>query len=331
MRILLTHAPSARARYYGERATAELGQLGDLVLNPDEAPLDGDRLVALAQGCDVIVADRQVAAPAELFAALPGLAAFIRCAMDIRTIDVDAASKAGVLVTRATAGFMDSVAELAIGLMVDLARGISAATGAYRAGQAPEIRMGRQLSASTLGIIGFGAIGRRLGDLAHGLGMTVLAADPHVTQMPAHVTRLPLNDLLARSDFVVCLAPAIPETRHLMDARAFAAMRKGSSFINLARGELVDEAALAAALDAGHLAGAALDVGSAPDQMPAPALAARPDVIATPHIGGLTPEATQHQAFDTVRQVASLTRNEMPEGAVNAGSAFRLKRLGLTL
>jgi D-3-phosphoglycerate dehydrogenase len=331
MRILLTHSPSARARYYGERAAAQLGQLGELVLNPDETALEGDALVRLAQNCDVIVADRQVPAPAALFAALPRLAAFMRCAMDIRTVDVEAASQAGVLVTRATAGFMDSVAELAVGLMVDLARGVSAATCAYRDHATPEIRMGRQLSASTLGIIGFGAIGRRLGELGHALRMTVLAADPHVADMPGYVTRLPLQDLLARADFVVCLAPAVPETRHLMDARAFAAMRQGSLFINLARGELVDEAALAAALDGGHLAGAALDVGSAADQMPAPALAARRNVIATPHIGGLTPEAVQHQAFDTVRQAAALGRGEMPDNAVNPATAFRLKRLGVKL
>jgi D-3-phosphoglycerate dehydrogenase len=87
---------------------------------------------------------------------------------------------------------------------------------------------------------------------------------------------------------------------------------------------LVDEAALMAALDSKHLAGAAMDVGSAPDQRPNPALAARADVVATPHIGGMTPEAMEHQAMDTVRQIEALARGKMPEGAVNADAAFRV-------
>jgi D-3-phosphoglycerate dehydrogenase len=89
---------------------------------------------------------------------------------------------------------------------------------------------------------------------------------------------------------------------------------------------LVDEAALIAALDSGHVSGAAMDVGSAPDQRPNPALAARADVVATPHIGGMTPEAMEHQAMDTVRQIAALARGQMPEGAVNADAAFRLRK-----
>jgi D-3-phosphoglycerate dehydrogenase len=102
-------------------------------------------------------------------------------------------------------------------------------------------------------------------------------------------------------------------------------MKPGARFINLARGELVDEAALIASLDAKHISGAAMDVGSAPDQRPNPLLAQRGDVLATPHIGGMTPEAMEHQAMDTVRQVAALVRGEMPDGAVNADAAFRLR------
>ena len=115
----------------------------------------------------------------------------------------------------------------------------------------------------------------------------------------------------------------------MMNAGAFARMRRGACFVNLSRGELVDESALEAALDSGHLAGAAMDVGRAPDQMPSPRLASRPDVLATPHLGGLTPEAAEHQAMDTVRQVAALAEGRMPEGAVNAAEAHRLRRLGI--
>lgn len=326
MRILLTHPPDARIRYYGDTALGELRRFGEVRLNPTDGALGPSALADLARDCEVIVSDRQTPAPAVLFESLPGLVAFVRCAMDIRNVDVAAASAAGVVVTRASAGFVASVAELAIGFMVDLGRGTSASASAYRSGRAPEIRMGVQLAGSTLGIVGCGAIGRRLAGLALALGMTVLAADPDPDAVPSGVEHVELGVLLRRSNFVVCLAAATPQTRHMMDAGAFAAMPRGAYFVNLSRGELVDDAALVAALDSGHLEGAAVDVGMAPDQMPSPAVAAHPRVVATPHIGGLTPEAVSHQAFDTVRQVAALSRGEMPDLAVNPERATRLER-----
>jgi len=331
MRILLTHTPAALENYYGDTALTALKKFGEVRLHEGGAPLDAPALIALARGCDVIVSDRQTTGPAEVFAALPDLAAFLRCAMDIRNIDVAAASRAGVLVTRATAGFIDAVAELGVGLMVDLARGVSTAVRAYRNDVAPDIRMGVQLSGSSIGIIGYGAIGKRLAVLAHALGMTVLVADPFAKIEESYVEQVALSHLLHAARFVVCLAPATPETEKLMNAQAFAAMQKDSYFINLARGELVDEHALVQALDSGHLAGAAMDVGRAPDQMPSPVLACRPDVIATPHIGGLTPQAIHHQAFDTVKQVEALAAGKLPPGAVNAEAAKRLSRLGVTV
>ncbi len=135
-------------------------------------------------------------------------------------------------------------------------------------------------------------------------------------------------ELLAASDFVVCLAPANAATENMMNAQAFAAMRPGSCFINAARGDLVDDAALLQALDNGHLAGAALDVGRAPDQMPTAALARHPKVIASPHIGGLTPPAIEHQALETVHQTAEILQGRIPIGAVNADVATRVRQRG---
>jgi D-3-phosphoglycerate dehydrogenase / 2-oxoglutarate reductase len=132
--------------------------------------------------------------------------------------------------------------------------------------------------------------------------------------------------LLRRADFVVCLAVANAETENLMNEAAFARMRPSAFFINLSRGNLVDEAALERALDEGRIAGAAMDVGRAADQMPSPRLARRPDVIATPHIAGLTPQAVEHQAFDTVAQVRALVEGRIPAGAVNAEAARRIAR-----
>jgi D-3-phosphoglycerate dehydrogenase / 2-oxoglutarate reductase len=326
-RIFLTHTPDALANYYGERALAGLRDLGEVRVNPTGKVLDAAALAEAARGCEIIVSDRQTPGPAEFFRTAPDLAAFLRCAVDIRSIDVDAASGVGVLVTRASPGFAASVAEMAIGMMVDLGRGVSRSVIAYRKEEKPPVAMGRQLKGATLGIIGYGAIGRYLAPLGAALGMRVLIADPYEAVDDRNVSKVELATLLAESDFVVCLAVANAETENLMDAKAFARMKRTAFFINLSRGNLVDEAALARVLDEKQLAGAAMDVGRAPDQMPTASLAARHDVIATPHIAGLTPDAIEHQALETVRQVRELVAGRVPEGAVNVASATRLARL----
>ena len=318
MKLLLTHTPDMRRNYYGEPALAALRALVDVRLHESAETLTGGAFIAAARDVDVILTDRMTPGPAPMFAALPRLKAFLRCAVDIRTIDVAAASAAGVLVTRAEPGFVDAVVELTVGFLVDLARGVSRSAAQYHAATSPEVRMGRQLSGSTLGIIGYGVIGRRLAEVAQALGMQVIVADPYVTDVPVTIRQVPLADLLATADHVVCLAVATTETENLMDARAFALMKRDAVFLNLSRGNLVDEAALTAALVEARIAGAAMDVGRAPDQMPTPALAALPNVIATPHIGGLTQQAIEAQAFDTVEQVRALVAGDRPHGAVNA-------------
>jgi D-3-phosphoglycerate dehydrogenase / 2-oxoglutarate reductase len=328
MRVFLSHTANVFPSYYGDRALAALREHAEVVRNLSGRVLAGAALAEAAAGCQAIIADRATPGTAETFAATPDLVAFLRCAVDISTIDVAAASAHGVLVTHVRPCFTDAVAELAVGMMVDLARGVSAAVAAGRMGQVLVPRQGRQLSGATMGLVGYGRIARRLAQLGLAMGMRVLAYDPHASPGDDEgIAALPLAEVLAGADFVVCLALSTPETAGLMDARAFATMRRGSFFLNLSRGELVDEDALEAALDAGHLAGAALDVGRAPDQMPSPRLAWRPDVIATPHIGGLTTEATEHQAMDTVRQVAALAAGCLPDGAVNVDAADRRWRL----
>ncbi len=329
IRVYLTHAPEARANYYGDEALAALREVAEVRLNETDRDLSGRELAEAAAGCDAIVSYRLSHGPAVLFENAPGLVAFLRCAVDIRDVDVAAASAQGVLVTRATAGFVPAVAELVLGMMVGLARGITAATESYHRGDVPAARMGRQLAGSTLGVIGHGAIGRRLAEAGLALGMRVLVADPYARAEDPRLAQVELPELLSEADFVVCLAVATAETENLMDAAAFARMKRGAFFINPSRGNLVDEAALRAALDSEHIAGAALDVGRAPDQMPTPGLAAHPRVVATPHVGGLTPQAALHQAMDTVRQVAALAAGRLPDNAVNAEAAHRLARIGI--
>jgi D-3-phosphoglycerate dehydrogenase len=314
LKILLTHSPGALANYYGERALAGLRRVSEVKMNAGEKSLEGEALIEAAADCELIVSYRQSAGPAAVFEKLPRLIAFLRCAIDIRNVDVAAASKAGVLVTQASAGFITSVTEMVIGLMIDLSRGITRSALDYRAGRVPGAAMGRELKGSTLGVIGYGAIGKELVRVGKALGMRVLVFDPYVKD----VEQTGLDELLKQSDYVVPLAVATAETESLMNAAAFAKMKQGAYFINASRGNLVDEAALEAALDSGRLAGCAMDVGRAPDQMPTPRLAARPDVIATPHAAGLTLPAIEHQSLETVAQAAEIVTGRAPKGSVNA-------------
>ncbi len=326
-RVFLTHTPAALANYYGPRAVSALREMAEIVVNPTGEVLDADGLTVHASGCAVVVSDRATPGFASFFDRSPDLMAFLRCAVDIRNVDVEAASRHGILVTHATPGFVASVAELGMGMMIDLARDISASVGMYRSGQMPVPRMGRQLQGSTVGLIGYGVIAQHLAKLAKAFGMTILACDPYKQIAEPGIRQVSFEALLKESDFVVCLAVATDATENLMNADAFARMRPDAFFINLSRGNLVDEAALIAALDARRIAGAAMDVGRAPDQLPSPELARHQNVIATPHTGGLTPAAIEHQAFDTVEQVRALFAGLAPPGAVNLDAATRLKRL----
>jgi D-3-phosphoglycerate dehydrogenase len=329
MRIFLTHVPDMLENYYGPRALAEMRKLGEVRLNTSGKVLDAKALAEAAKGCEIIVSDRQTPGPIEFFPLAPDCCAFLRVAVDIRNIDVEAASREGILVTRATPGFMASVSEMAIGMMIDCARGITDATIAYRNGQEAEPRKGIQLHGSTVGIMGYGAIARHLAPICTALGMTVLVSDPYATVEDKVIRHVPLEMLLADSDFVVCLVVANEQTENLMNAANFSRMKKSAYFLNLSRGNLVDETALMQALDKKQIAGAAMDVGRAFDQKPSLDLARRADVIATPHTAGLTPDSIEHQAFDTVRQVADLVAGRVPPEAVNKVKATRLARLGI--
>jgi D-3-phosphoglycerate dehydrogenase len=325
-RILLTHTPEARGLYYGARALSGLRALGEVVLHEGPVPLDPPALIAAARSCRIIVADRATACPAELFAALPDLVSVSRVAIDNRNIDVEAASAHGVLVTKASRSWVAAVSELAIGLMIDVARGVSRVDAASKAGKAPGIGMGRQLAGSNVGIIGYGFLGRRVAELALAFGMQVLVSDPYVQVDRGDIEQVAIEDLLRRADFVLPLAVATDETENLIGKAQLALMQPHAYLVNLSRGNLVDEDALEAALNEKRIAGAALDVGRAADQMPSPRLARRADVLATPHIGGLTPPAIEGQALETVTQVGEIVRGLAPEGSANAERAERLRR-----
>ncbi len=325
MKVFLTHNPEDLEAYYG-RSLPELRHHARVVTNPRDRALTTAELIEHAAGCDVIVAHRSTPGDARVFDELPELLAFLRTAVDISTIDVDAATDHGVLIAHADKSFVPSTAELALALMLDLARNVSESTVDYRRGNEPPQRPGFQLRGKTAGMIGYGVIARYLAEVLRAMGVTVIVADPYTDDATADgFEQTSFDDLLGRSDFVLPLAVSTPETEDLIDADAISKMRPGAMLVNVSRGELVDEMAVADALDAGHLGGLAMDVGRAPDQRPAPDLANRPGVVATPHLGGLTPENADAQAASSVEQVAAMTHGDIPPRSVNADEAHRLR------
>lgn len=321
LRAFLTHNAEDLDAYYG-RALPELQALAEVVTH-GRAALEPAAVVELARDCDVIVSHRGTAFPAEVFEQLPDLLAVLRCAVDVSDIDVAAASAHAVLVGQAAKSFIPSTAELALGLLIGLARNIGESVVDYRTGRPDVQRSGSQLAGKTAGIVGFGDIARHLAPMLEAIGMTVVAHDPHA---PVEGVRAgTFEEVLSSADVVFPLAAATPSTEGMIDAAALALMRPGALLVNVSRGELLDEEAVADALDSGHLGGLAMDVGRAPDQRPSPALASRPGVVATPHLGGLTPENADAQAMSSVEQVRAIVHGEMPERALNAEHATRLR------
>lgn len=323
LRVFLTHNPEDLEAYYG-RELSQLMRVATVVINPLDRDLTTEELIVEAAGCQAIIAHRSTPGEAALFEQLSELVAFLRCAVDISTIDVDSASTNGVIVARADKSFVASTAELALALYLDTARHVAMSTHEYQNGAEPSQRSGRQVRGKVAGLIGFGSVGSYLAELLEALGLTVLVHDPFV-DVPERFEQLALDPLLSRSDVVFPLAPAIPATENFIGADELATMKRGATLINVSRGELLDEEAVAASLDSGHLGALGMDVGRAPDQRPSPTLAQRPGVVATPHLGGLTPENADAQAASSVEQVEAMMRGDIPPRAVNAESATRLR------
>lgn len=331
LNAFLTYTDYELTSFYSEAGLAALLQHVNVVRNETGRVLEGRELAEAARGCQIILAHRSSPGLAETFEHAPDLVAFLRAAVDISTVDVKSATGQGILVTRATAGFGRAVAEMGIAMIFDLARGISLARSAYAKGEEPILPKGLQVVGSILGVVGYGVIGKSLAELGSKIGMKVLVSDPNVDQSQVIGTKVEFGELLVESDFVVCLAVAIPATENLFNADAFAQMKQGASFINLSRGQLVDEGALMECLNSGRLRGAGLDVGRGRDQKPSTIFVGRPDVIVMPHVAGMTAQARERQTMDTVAQVAALANGQVPANPVNLEGATRLSRLGINI
>lgn len=267
---------------------------------------DRDALLATLPRSDALIVRSRTRVTAEILDAAERLRLVARAGIGIDNIDVEAASRRGVLVINAPEGNVRSTAEHTIGLLFALARRVISADASVRAGRWKAGYEGAQIAGKRLGVVGVGKVGRQVASLAGALGMEVVASDPYLgpdewTRVP--VQPLPLQQLLSTSDFVTLHVPLVQETDGLIGARELAFMKPGGYLVNCARGGLVDEAALVKALDAGHLAGAALDVF---EEEPLPAgspLLSAPNLILTPHVAASTREAQIQVSREVAEQV----------------------------
>jgi D-3-phosphoglycerate dehydrogenase len=246
-----------------------------------------------------------------------------RAGVGVDNIDVDAATRLGVLVVNAPRGNIIAAAEHSIGLLLALARNIPQADASVKRGEWQRSKyVGAEVRGKTLGVVGLGNIGSEVAKRAQGLEMEVIAYDPAVPGERAeqfNVALVSLEELFARADFVSIHAPLVERTRNLIDARVLSLARPGARLINAARGGIVDEAALYTALVDGRLAGAAADV-FAQEPVGENPLLGLPNFIATPHIAASTVEAQTSVAEDVAEEVLAVLRGELPRYAVNAAA-----------
>ena len=296
MRILITE-------FMDERAVARLQAAHDVHCDPqlvDDAP----RLAAEAARADVVIVRNRTQVRGALLAALARCTVVGRLGVGLDNIDVPACEARGMRVIPATGANALSVAEYVIGTAMLLLRGAYGATAAVAGGQWPRnaLSNGREISGKTLGLIGFGSIGQLTATMGRALGMPVVAFDammdadhPAFAQIGARFVGL--DELVMLSDVISLHVPLVDSTRGLFGAARIAAMKPGAALINTARGGIIDELALAAALRAGALGGAAIDVFDTEPLPASPHFDGCPNLILTPHIAGVSAEANERVSF----------------------------------
>lgn len=287
--------------------------VGEVIYNPTGKPLSSAEVKKLLPGIDGYIAGLDVIDRDALQGA-DCLKVIARYGVGIDSVDLQAAREKNIAVTNTPGANSVSVAELAVGLMLMLARQLSEAVAASRRGQFPRLS-GVSLEGKTIGIIGLGSIGKQVALRLSGFDCRLLAYEPNPDRMFAetnHVELVELDALLSAADFVSLHLPLMLETRGMVNAAFLGKMKKGAYLINTARGELVDEAALLEALESGHLKGAALDAFAEEPPKPDHPLLALPQVIATPHLGAQADGATNAMGWMSLEDCLRVLRGEEP-------------------
>jgi len=290
----------------------------------DEKPgLTKDELKAILPDYDGLAIRSATKVTADVLAAAPNLKVIGRAGIGVDNVDIPAATARGVVVMNTPFGNSITTAEHAIALMFALARELPQADSSTQAGKWEKNRfMGVELTSKTLGLIGCGNIGSIVADRALGLRMKVIAFDPFLTPERAlelGVEKVELDQLLARADFITLHTPLTDQTRNILSAANLAKTKKGVRIINCARGGLIDEAALKLGLEAGHIAGAALDVFVEEPAQDNP-LFGTPGLVATPHLGASTTEAQVNVAIQVAEQMADFLVRGGVSNALNMPS-----------
>ena len=282
-----------------------------------------EELLAVVDLYDGIAIRSNTKITADVIKAAKKLKVVARAGIGVDNVDIPAATAAGVIVMNTPFGNSITTAEHAISLMLALARELPAANSSTQAGKWEKNRfMGVEITGKVLGLIGAGNIGGIVADRARGLKMRVIAYDPFLSAERAQdlgVEKVELGDLLARADFITLHVPMTPETKNILSAEALAKTKKGVRIINCARGGLIDEAALKAAIDSGHVAGAALDV-FAVEPAKENVLFGNEKIVATPHLGASTTEAQENVALQVAEQISDYLLTGAITNALNMPS-----------
>ena len=285
--------------------------------------LKKDELIAIIGDYDGLAVRSATKADKAVIAAARSLKVIGRAGIGVDNVDIPAATAAGIVVMNTPFGNSITTAEHAIAMMFALARQLPAADVSTQAGRWEKNRfMGVELYAKTLGLIGAGNIGSIVADRAHGLKMKVVAYDPFLSPERAvemGVEKVEMDDLLARADVITLHTPLTDKTRNILSAEALAKTKRGVLIVNCARGGLVDEAALRAALDSGQVGGAGFDVFTAEPARENPLFGA-PNFVATPHLGASTNEAQENVALQVAEQMSDYLLTGAVANALNSPS-----------
>ncbi|MEV4807162.1 NAD(P)-dependent oxidoreductase [Nonomuraea sp. NPDC049421] len=283
--------------------------------HPLRGPRSEDELVSILTGCaGALIANEPMTA--EVFARAPALRAVVRTGVGYDSVDVEAATRAGVSVSNLPGVNANAVAEYTIGLLLAQARRLVPVATGVQEGRWPRDD-GHELRGKTLGLLGYGAAARAVAPLARAFGMSVLCTTGVKDDLDPSVRFVALPELLAESDFLSVHTALTPATRHLIDAAALVLMKPTAHLINTARGPIVDEAALAAAVRAGRLAGAALDVAETEPLPPGSPLRGVPGITVYSHLAGQTAEARRAAGVDGARELVAALRGH-PRSSLNA-------------
>lgn len=301
-----------------EDGLALLRQVGEVTAN---SKITADELLTALSEYHALVVRSRTKVTAKVVEAGKNLKVIGRAGVGVDNIDVAAAVARGITVVNSPMAASVSVAEHTLGLMLALARLIPAADASLKQGKWEKSAfMGGELTAKTLGLLGIGRIGALVANRAAAFGMSVLAYDPYLNETQIrerHAEPATFDDVLARADYISLHLPLTAETNGLIGANQFAKMKKGARLVCAARGGVIDEEALRAALDSGALAGAALDVFAA-EPPPAGSIATHPKVIATPHVGAQTAEAQTRAGLAIAEEVSTVLQGKEPRWRVTA-------------